>query len=282
MEQAIGMFLKGLQEEIRNRVRALNRISCDHAMDLSRHVSIATNGISVMTTKSRLSSSWSITSPSTPMSTRTFPKSDTPQPISFNKTLPAIGPPGAKGPVSSSINWTLPLSKSDWEERRRLGLCFSYGQKYSPQHKCASGQLRIMLLADDDEVTEDGEMRLADLDTTDDTPLNGECHALELCGVTLDSSSSDMKTLKLLGDIHGFPALILIIDSGASHNFLSKKLARALGLHLQPIGPLGIHLGDENRVHQCRNVPLRFGSFICSIDVLIYDLGPLDFILDVV
>lgn len=113
-------------------------------------------------------------------------------------------------------------------------------------------------------------------------PSNGECNSLELCGATIDTSSV-LKTLKVLGDIHGFPALILI-DFGATHNFFSIKLAHALGLELQAIGPLGICLGDGNRVwvtHQYCNMPLRCGSFICSVDALVYDLGPLDFILGV-
>lgn len=175
------------------------------------------------------------------------------------------------------------LTKSEWEDRRRLGLCFSCGQKYTPQHKCTAGQLRIMLLTEDDEVSNDGEVRLTELDHSEEPPIDGECHSLELCGVDTDSSHSDLKTLKVRGNISGFPALILI-DSGATHNFISKKLVRALGIELHPVGPLGIRLGEGNRVwvtSQRRNIPLHFGSFACVVDALIYDLGPLDFILGV-
>lgn len=79
-----------------------------------------------------------------------------------------------------------------------------------------------------------GEVKLLEIEAHADTPVDGEFQSLELCGVTIDSSSTDLKTLKVSGEIHGFPALILI-DSGATHNFISNKLARALGLELHAV-----------------------------------------------
>ncbi|KAL4571363.1 hypothetical protein LXL04_018121 [Taraxacum kok-saghyz] len=76
------------------------------------------------------------------------------------------------------------------------------------------------------------------------------------------------------GEIHGFPAIILV-DSRATHNFISKKLATALGIELHAVGPLGIRLGDGNRVwvtHQCRQVSLKFGSFTCAVDALTHEI----------
>lgn len=40
--QSTGMFLRGLQSDIKNWVRALNPRTCDQAMDLARHIAIAT------------------------------------------------------------------------------------------------------------------------------------------------------------------------------------------------------------------------------------------------
>lgn len=61
-----------------------------------------------------------------------------------------------KAHPTPTFTHTRHLSKSEWEERRRLVLCFRCGQKYTPQHKCSASQLRIMLLADDDEISDDG------------------------------------------------------------------------------------------------------------------------------
>ena len=40
---------------------------------------------------------------------------------------------------------------------------------------------------------------------------------------------TESHTLKILGNIVGIP-VIALIDSGASHNFLSKEVANRLGL----------------------------------------------------
>ncbi|KAL4588404.1 hypothetical protein LXL04_001290 [Taraxacum kok-saghyz] len=284
-EQSIGMFLRGLQPEIRNWVRALNPPSCDKAMEFAQHIALATTSLSGKTTSPRPSYSPVSKFQSTSTWKPQYPRIENTQPTPFTKPNSTAGPIVQQAQTPPITQRTRHLPKAEWEERRRLGLCFGCGQKFTPQHKCTAGQLRIMLLAEGDELSDTGEVRLLDLDDIPPPPLlpDGECSCLELCGVTIDTSTSDLKTLKVMGDILGFPALILI-DSGATHNFISKKLARALGLELQSIGPLGIRLGDGNRVWvttQCHAIPLHFGAFSCTVDALVYDLGPLDFILGI-
>lgn len=77
------------------------------------------------------------------------------------------------------------ISQKDWEERRKIGLCFRCAQSYSPQHHCPEGKLRL-LLADDD-VNEDGEIVLAEAETgeeEDEVQKRGECQSLELFGLS--------------------------------------------------------------------------------------------------
>lgn len=110
----------------------------------------------------------------------------------------------------------------------------------------------------------------------------GRFAVLELYGLGSDMSPT-LKTLKLAGEIRGIPALILV-DSGATHNFLSKHLATALGLEIQPTNSLSISLGDGTRVQIsecCQGVSIQLGSFTCVVDVLVYDLGSLDMILGI-
>lgn len=83
-----------------------------------------------------------------------------------------------KSQTPSHFTRTRHLSKSDWEERRCLGLCFGCGQKYTPQHTCTAGQLRIMLFVDGDKVSDEGEVRLVEIEVPDDTHVDGECQSL--------------------------------------------------------------------------------------------------------
>lgn len=42
------------------------------------------------------------------------------------------------------------LSRTEWEERRKKGLCFRCGQQFGPAHKCPEGKLRVLLLGEDE------------------------------------------------------------------------------------------------------------------------------------
>nr|GEV23979.1 putative nucleotidyltransferase, ribonuclease H [Tanacetum cinerariifolium] len=205
-KHSIGMFLRGLKNDIRSWVRTLNPLTCDQAMEFARNVEIATT---------------------------------------LNEIQELV---------------TLQSRSGEWEDRRRKALCFSCGQKYSTQHKCLEGTLRILLLAEGEEVDDNGEIRLAKA-ILDGEEAHGECLALELNGYST-VSSSNLKTIKLAGELN----------------------AIALGLTIKPVKRLQISLGDGSRVwigEQCDSVSIQFGSYSCIVDALVYNLGSLDMILGI-
>lgn len=57
------------------------------------------------------------------------------------------------------------VSQKEWEERPRKGLFFRCAQPYSPQHRCPEGKLRVLLLADDEDVTGEGKIFLVEVET---------------------------------------------------------------------------------------------------------------------
>ncbi|GJX95678.1 retrotransposon-related protein [Tanacetum coccineum] len=242
-EQSIGMFLRGLKNDIRSWVRTLNPLTCDQAMEYARNVEIATTlNESKSGTRAKSGQLLGIKEYYQTQSWKNSPREIGSRP---NPTLRSSG--------------TRYLTKKEWEDRRRKGLCFSCGQKYSPQHKCSEGTLRILLLAEGEELDDNGEIQLAEA-ILDEEEADGKCLALELNGYPT-ISSSNLKTIKLAGELNGIPILILI-DSGATHNFISKKLAIALGLTIKPIKRLQISLGDDSWVwigEQCDSVSV--GSF---------------------
>ncbi|GJW96095.1 retrotransposon-related protein [Tanacetum coccineum] len=125
-------------------------------------------------------------------------------------------------------------------------------------------ELRILLLVDDDELGGDGEICLAE------SIIEGECHALEHSRVLTDPSPN-FRTLKLMGELNGFPAVILV-DSGATHNFICEKLVAAFGLTVATIRQLGIRLGMAAIFGSLSYVTIWFGKFYCQIDALVYDI----------
>ncbi|KAL4557540.1 hypothetical protein LXL04_035721 [Taraxacum kok-saghyz] len=285
-EQSLGMFLRGLQPTIRNWVRALRPNSCDTAMELARHVATATTIAAdkpIYQRKPFTSGSWKGNSYSTPFS-KPNPPTTAPVRPNFSSGPPNSKPPDPHRPTSSLYRspGLKHLSKQEWEDRRRKGLCFSCGHKFSPGHKCTDGQFRVLLLTEEDQIDENGDLYTLESDPIDDEPVDGECHVLDSRGFTPDLSST-LRTLKLAGQLHGFTAIILI-DGGATYNFISKTLVSALGLDISPTKPLSISLGDGTKVIMseiCRGIPLVLGPYSCTVDALVYDLGSLDIILGV-
>lgn len=79
----------------------------------------------------------------------------------------------------------------------------------------------------------------------------------------------------------GIPVEILV-DSGATHNFLSRKLAKALGVSIVQFAGVGIKLADGHRVvinERCSDLSIKLGDFSCTIDALLFDMGNLDVVL---
>ncbi|KAC9891008.1 hypothetical protein E3N88_45129 [Mikania micrantha] len=73
-----------------------------------------------------------------------------------------------------------------------------------------------------------------------------------------------------------------MVDSGATHNFISRRLVVALGLPVSSFAGIHITLGDGYSIfvtEQCLQIPVSIGSFQFLLDVLVFDTGNLDLIL---
>ncbi|KAJ1423030.1 hypothetical protein SESBI_12611 [Sesbania bispinosa] len=119
------------------------------------------------------------------------------------------------------------LIAKEWEERRIKGLCFCCNQPYTPTHKCPNPNLRVMLLGDDEELTEEGEVVLAEGEEEFRDEV-GECSVLDSLGLSelyevSEVKSQSLKTIKIEGTVNGIP-LLIFVDSGATHNLSHLKL----------------------------------------------------------
>lgn len=89
-----------------------------------------------------------------------------------------------------------------------------------------------------------------------------------------------MKIEGKLGDVE----VVVLVDSGASHNFISPKITVALGLQVTPMAAKSIKLGDGHRVFSqgvCKGVRINLGPMVIVVDALVLDLGGLDVVLGV-
>ena len=134
----------------------------------------------------------------------------------------------------------LRLTDDEFQARREKVLCFHCDEKFQPGHKCKK-QLNIFLVHDEDE-------DVLDNVESDWSPIGTESvevSAMFTACVSCNSISglSKRSTIKLQGK-HYDSDIIILIDLGATHNFICDKLAKELQLPLTPAGRYRIVLGD--------------------------------------
>ncbi|KAD3069091.1 hypothetical protein E3N88_36971 [Mikania micrantha] len=174
------------------------------------------------------------------------------------------------------------LSRSKWEDRRKKGLCFWCGLQFGPAHKCPEGKLRVLLLGDDEYEAEEGEQLLLEMKDPPDPgkdPATGTCLALEFAGLV--DATGGVPTLRFDGALHGI-SINMLVDSGATHNFVSRRLVVALGIPSINFSGICIKLGDGHSVlvtERCFRLPINLGSCTFLVDALVFDTGSLDLIL---
>lgn len=87
--------------------------------------------------------------------------------------------------------------------------------------------------------------------------IASDINQIELANHSIASISS-YRTFKVIGNIDGHEVRILI-DSGATHNFISDDLVKKIGLSVIPTKEFGVMVGDGYKIKGvgvCRNVKM--------------------------
>ncbi|GJT48170.1 retrotransposon gag domain, retroviral aspartyl protease [Tanacetum coccineum] len=153
------------------------------------------------------------------------------------------------------------------------GECFRCGDKYKPGHLCKTGTLKVL------EANEDVEEPL----TTDLTNL--EYDREETAEISLHAilGKPHPTTMKVHGMLHSTKVLILI-DGGSTHNFISDVLVNELKLTTQPLAPFGVQIGngDVIRCGQiCKNLPVQINDLKITQDFHPFSLRDVDLVLGI-
>lgn len=174
-------------------------------------------------------------------------------------------------------------SNKEHQELRSKGLCYRCHQPYSPTHRCATSTLHTIVLdmREEGDELEDG----ANGEVIAGTELQMQEFQrlqLELPLYNMSQPGSN-QVLKLKGRIAGREVFVLV-DSGASHCFLSRTVAGKLGISVVPTVGMGVKLGDgrrEEAVGFCPAVPIDFNSVQVTVDCYVFPLGDVDAVLGV-
>ncbi|XP_057416454.1 uncharacterized protein LOC130711034 [Lotus japonicus] len=289
-EQYFGYFIHGLREDIRARVRSLRALASlprSRLIPLAKAVETELHGPVYSSSGSKGGG----TRPNYGLGNYNR---------STHQSSNGSGPPGRE----SNQGWVMVKNRDDRSERRedkppprsthrdrgvrhlpyqelldrrQKGLCFKCGGKFHPLHQCPDRQLRTMLLEDGEEDGSDAEAA-GDSENPDAAAIDGELSIMKLGAEPLQAH-----TMKLQGTLQGVPILILV-DSGATHNFISKQVAEAMGWTVQATPEMRILLGDGSKVMasgRCEQVGIEIGDYKTAVDTILFDLDGIDLVLGV-
>ncbi|WVZ24535.1 hypothetical protein V8G54_003079 [Vigna mungo] len=249
----LSCFTSGLKPHIRREILALQPADLPHAIALAK----------LQDDKNR----------TTPFPSSCFarPSPPSPQPqIPAPKPLPPLLPtPPTKLPIKR-------LTEAEMQARRDKNLCYNCDERYTRRHRCKP-QFLLLTTADTDDPSK--ELVELDSDSTIDPPLEAgliSLHAL--------SGQWNPRTFQVTGSINGYNVQILV-DSGATHNFIQTHVAQFLQLPLEPItSPLQVMVGNGDFLPCstfCSQAQLTLADHTFPIDLYPLELSGTDVVLGV-
>lgn len=165
------------------------------------------------------------------------------------------------------------LSQAELEERSKRGLCFKCGEKWGRDHVCKFKHLQLVLCEGPEEEESEG-------DSEGEADAEMEFKTLKLSLQSKEGFTSN-KSFKLWGSIAGRKVLILV-DSGATSNFISKELVQELQLPVKSTAPYTVEIGTGELVTNkgvCKAVPLLVQGVQFHQNFFLMELGGTEVVL---
>ncbi|KAF7810714.1 putative mitochondrial protein [Senna tora] len=165
------------------------------------------------------------------------------------------------------------LTDEEVKRKRELGECWTCDGKWHPGHKCKNMKLNIIILSelgDDEEAEEEVSFETEEVkeDKTGGTLMSLSINSV--VGIT------GGRTMKLKGKIRGSEVLIMI-DSGATHNFISEGLVKKMGLDVEKTKPYRVTLGDGYTAQQqgcCKGLEIEMQGLRAEQGVICLEGDP--------
>lgn len=183
-------------------------------------------------------------------------------------------------PQRSSQRPRMKYSDAELDGMRRDGVCFKCGDKWSKIHAaiCPKRELRILTMVNglEMEVMEhDEEVEMLEVVT--------EQRGLKTLSYNAFMGISSPRTIKLLGMI-GQKSVTILLDSGASHNFISPDVVKGLKLMVCEDKSLDVLLGNGvvvKGIGVCQGVEFQINSTIFTSNFIALELGSVDVVLGI-
>jgi hypothetical protein len=160
------------------------------------------------------------------------------------------------------------LSWDEMQKRRTHGLCFNCEEKFTPGHRCNGPQL---LLLEGYCEYPDGD----DIKSSMEFQPKISLHAF--------SRWTTYKTIRVLAKI-GLYKVVVLIDSGSTHSFISERVANMLQLPVVPTESFNVKVANGGPL-KCQgrfeNVHIALQGILLVLTLYALPLIGLDLILEV-
>ncbi|XP_017413041.2 uncharacterized protein LOC108324610 [Vigna angularis] len=194
--------------------------------------------------------------------------------VSSNVTARA----GSSGGGNTQGRGVRMLPYPEYIKRREEGRCFQCGGPYSPGHRCAERSMRVMILAEEGE--EEGVEEKIEMVEMEEPVM--EHTVMELSGLSAGGQTQS-NTMKMQGWMKGRRILVLV-NSGASHSFISTRLVKELGLESIDTYPYKVCLGDGQKKitsGYCTGVTVKLDELEVRDKLYLFELSGVDVILGI-
>eukprot|EP00253_Pinus_taeda_P035116 PITA_35116 len=190
----------------------------------------------------------------------------------------------AKGPPTQAHSMTQTLkvqkvSPVEMAERRKRGLCYYCDEKYSPGHKCKEPKFFQIDATDYSSSEEDPQLEepkaVEEDNQKDNVPDEPVISLHALAGI------SSPQTLKIRGFIK-HRLVVVLIDSGSTHNFIHQKVAEAVHCFVQAVSNFQVQIADGGTMKcegHCENVKLKMGDYQLKTHMFAIHMGGCDIVL---
>ncbi|PWA81057.1 hypothetical protein CTI12_AA191120 [Artemisia annua] len=248
----LGVFLNGLKEELKSDVRIQKPRTVYNAASLALEYESKV-GVS----KSNKGVAWSPSPKPLPTDT----KSSTVHPNTHN-----------------SITQRTPLRISDTEKQNRFlkGECYRCGEKYGPGHRCKTGTFKLLEASEEPEPPTNPIVNASE-------EVSGDQEDFAEISLHAIFGKTNITTMKLRGTI-GTTEVLILVDGGSTHNFISNTLVRELKMVTEFITPFGVQIGNGDiiRCNQlCKDIPVQLPDLKIVQDFYPFSIGGADLVLGV-
>ncbi|XP_024027885.1 uncharacterized protein LOC112093511 [Morus notabilis] len=254
-----GNFMKGLKPEIRAALRLLRPRGLGETMELAQMIEDK-NTTARVNRSNTVGFSYQNSAPPGGQKTQT---------LGFQRETQKDRDSGVR--PGGTIKH---LTETEIQDKRAKGLCFQGDEKFFPGHRCKDRSLQVLTVCDDEEGVEAAE---------EEEWMEEEHLHLDVAEVSLNSVAgfTPNHSMKIKGRI-GEQDVVVLVDSGATHNFISNRMVEKIGLQLTDTGSFGVTLGPgvlETSRGICKGLILSLQGIQVLDDFLPLDLGSTDVIL---